>query len=466
MFIKTKGMRIEQIYTNCLAHAAYFIESNGMAAVIDPLRDTDVYINKAKENKAVIKYIFETHFHADFVSGHIDLANKTGASIVFGPKAEPNYGALIAKDGQVFTLGDIKIKVIHTPGHTIESTCYLIYDEQGKEHSIFTGDTLFVGDVGRPDLMSGNLSKEELAAFLYNSLNEKIKILPDHIIVYPGHGAGSACGKNIGKETSSTIGEQKKNNYALRASDKEEFIKVVTADLPVPPPYFFRDAAINKYGYQPFDKVVENNLKALSIGDFKKEIKKGAIVLDTREALTFSNGFIIGAINIALNGDFAVWVGTLIEFNTPIILVTTEGQEKETITRLARIGFENIKGYLKGGMEVWIAGKQFLDTIPNYTTDKCSSLLKTGKYVLLDVRKKSEVEQEKIKGSVHVALNELKNKIPLFDKNEKWLVYCAGGYRSMIAASLMKASGISDVSNVQGGINKAKQIIPELIENG
>lgn len=459
-------MIIEQIYTNCLAHAAYYIESNGIVAIIDPLRDTDAYINKAKENKAIIKYIFETHFHADFVSGHIDLANKTGASIVFGPKAEPNYNALIARNGQIFTLGDIKIKVIHTPGHTVESSCYLVYDEQGKEHSIFTGDTLFIGDVGRPDLMSGNLSKEELAALLYDSLNKKIKTLSNHVIVYPGHGAGSACGKNIGKETVSTIGEQKKSNYALRAGDKKEFVKVVTAYLPVPPPYFFKDAAININGYQPFDEIIAKNLKALSIENFKKEVKNGAIILDTRNALSFGNSFIKGAINIALNGDFAVWVGTLIKFNAPVVLVSPRGQEKEAITRLARIGFENVKGYLKGGMDSWITDKGSIDTIPSYDADQCSSLLKTGKYVLLDVRKKSEVEQGKIKGSIHVELNELKSKIPLFDKNEKWLVYCAGGYRSMIAASLMKAHGISNVSNVQGGINKAKQIIPELIENG
>lgn len=459
-------MIIEQIYTNCLAHAAYYIESNGMVAIIDPLRDVDVYIQKAKTNGATIKYIFETHFHADFVSGHIDLANKTGASIVFGPKAEPNYNAFIAEDGGVFILGDIRIKAIHTPGHTIESTCYLIYDEQGNEHSIFTGDTLFVGDVGRPDLMSGNLNKEELAALLYDSLNEKIKTLPDNVIVYPGHGAGSACGKNIGKETSSSISEQKKYNYALRASNKDEFIKVVTADLPTPPPYFFKDAAINKNGYQPFDKVIKNNLKPLSIKNFIEEIKNGAHVLDTRDALTFGSAYINGAINIALNGDFAVWVGTLIEFNSPIVIVTAEGQEKETITRLARIGFENVKGYLNGGMLAWIVDKQWTDSIPFCDAVESISLLKTGKYVLLDVRKKTEFEQEKIKNSVHISLNELRSKLPLLDKNEKWLVYCAGGYRSMIAASLMKAYGISNVSNIHGGINLVKKATPENIEIG
>lgn len=459
-------MIIEQIYTNCLAHAAYYIESNGMVAIIDPLRDIDVYIQKAKTNGGTIKYIFETHFHADFVSGHIDLANKTGASIIFGPKAEPNYNAFIAKDGKVFILGDIRIKAIHTPGHTIESTCYLIYDEQGKEHSIFTGDTLFVGDVGRPDLMSGNLKKEELAALLYDSLNEKIKTLPGNVIVYPGHGAGSACGKNIGKETSSSIGEQRKHNYALRASNKDEFIKVVTADLPSPPPYFFKDAAINKNGYQSFDKVIKNNLKPLSIKNFIGEIKNGALILDTRDAITFGKCFINGAINIALNGDFAVWVGTLIEFNTPIVLVTSEGQEKEAITRLARIGFENIKGYLKDGLVSWKIDKQWTNSIPFCDTIKSLSLMKTGKYVLLDVRKKSEVEHEKIKNSVHISLNELKSKLPLLDKNEKWLVYCAGGYRSMIAASLMKAYGISNVSNIDGGIKLVKKSAPEIIEIG
>lgn len=458
-------MIIEQLYTNCLAQAAYYIESNGMVAVIDPLRDTDVYLNKAQENKAIIKYIFETHFHADFISGHLDLAEKTGARIVFGPQAAPNYNALIAKDEQVFELGDIKLKVIHTPGHTLESACYLLYDEQGKEHSLFTGDTLFVGDVGRPDLMSGNLSKEELAALLYESL-KKIKTLPDHVIIYPGHGAGSACGKNIGKETFSTIGDQKKFNYALQISGKEEFIKAVIADLPIPPPYFFKDATINKYGYQALDEIIEHNLNALSADEFKQEIQKGATILDTRDPSLFGSDFIKGAINIGLKGDFASWVGTLIEFNTPLVLIVEEGKEKEAIIRLARIGFENVKGYLNGGMGTWIVNKQPIDAIPTYADNEYYPLLKSGEYVLIDVRKKSEVKCEKIKGSVHMPLNELKSRLPTLDKMEKWLVYCAGGYRSMIAASLMKAYGISNVSNIQGGINKVKQTIPQLIEAG
>lgn len=459
-------MYIQQIYTNCLAHAAYYVESGNEAIIIDPLREPEPYIQMARERNVSIKYIFETHFHADFVSGHLDLAKKTGADIVFGPNAKPNYQAIITRDKDLFSVGKIKIKVLHTPGHTLESVCYLLYDENGKEHCIFTGDTLFVGDVGRPDLMSGNLSKEELAGMLYDSLNEKIKNLPDEVIVYPGHGAGSACGKNIGKETSSTIGAQKKNNYALQASSKEEFIKAVTSDLPAPPPYFFKDAAINKNGYSSFDEVLKHTLKPLTVEQFKREIENDAIILDTREPSLFGSTFIKGSINIGLTGDFAVWVGTLIEFNKPLILVTAEGKEKETITRLARIGFENVKGYLTGGMGRWIVNKEPFDVIPTYTANEYKPLLKTGEYVLLDVRRKFEFEKEKIKSSVHISLNELKNKLPQLDKNKKWLAYCAGGYRSMIAASLMKANGFSNVSNIQGGINMAKQALPEFIESG
>ena len=457
-------MFIQQIYTNCLAHAAYYIESGKEAAVIDPLRDPEPYLKLARERGATIKYVLETHFHADFVSGHIDLANKTGASIVYGPGANPAYKAYIGADGEKLHIGKLQLQVLHTPGHTIESTCYLLYDEAGKMHSIFTGDTLFVGDVGRPDLLSGNLSKEELASMMFDSLQNKIKVLPDNVIVYPGHGAGSACGKNIGKQSFSTIGEQKAANYALLTNDRETFINAVTSDLPVIPGYFFKDAVINKTGCTSFDEVLRKNMHALPIDEFKSIRKQGSLVLDTRDPMDFAAGYIKGSLNIGLNGDFAVWVGTLVDADTPILLVTLPGKEKEAIERLARIGYENVNGYLQGGISNWFASKNHYDNILTFNGEECGHLLDTEEYDLLDVRNRLEVAKHRMVGSVHIPLNMLKNKYTTLDKNKKWLIYCAGGYRSMIAASFLKAQGFDFVASIEGGIKEVIQHAPQLVE--
>ncbi len=457
-------MFVQQIYTNCLAHAAYYIESGNEAAVIDPLRDPEPYLKLAAERGAHIKYVFETHFHADFVSGHIDLANKTGASIVFGPGATPAYKAYIAEDNETLQLGKAQIKILHTPGHTIESTCFLLIDEQGKENAVFTGDTLFVGDVGRPDLLSGNLPKEALAAMLYDSLEHKIKTLHDDVIVYPGHGAGSACGKNIGSQSFSSIGEQKATNYALLTNDKDSFIRAVTSDLPVIPGYFFKDAVINKTGYNSFDQVMKKSLHALAADKFVAAQAKGALVLDTRAPMEFTKAFIKGSLNIGLNGDFAVWVGTLVDADASLLLVTDKGKEKEAIERLARIGFEKVEGYLEGGMDAWKAHHYRTDHIMTFNGEECTPLLETEDYNLLDVRNRLEVAKHRMTGSVHIPLNILKNKAETIDKNKKWLVYCAGGYRSMIAASWLKAHGYEQVASIEGGIKEIMQQAPELIE--
>ena len=459
-------MFIQQIYTNCLAHAAYYIESGNEAAVIDPLRDPAPYIKLAKERGASIKYVLETHFHADFVSGHIDLANKTGASIVFGPNATPAYKAYIADDGEMLHIGHIKLQVVHTPGHTVESTCYLLYTEEGVKNAIFTGDTLFVGDVGRPDLLSGNLPKEALAEMLYHSLEDKIKTLPDDVIVYPGHGAGSACGKNIGKDSYSIIGIQKATNYALKSVSKEAFITAVTSDLPSIAGYFFKDAVINRTGYKSFDEVLETNLKPLQASQFLELQKQGALVLDTRDPMTFAAGFIKGAVNIGLKGEFAVWVGTLIDADTPILLVTDTGKEMEAIERLARIGFENVKGYLDGGMKTWFIGKRDYETIMTLDGSKCEELIANGDYSLLDVRNRLEVAKNRMTGSMHIPLNILNKQFNTLDKNTKWLVYCAGGYRSMIAASYLRANDFHFVASIEGGIKDVMTLAPHLVEEG
>ncbi len=457
-------MYIQQIYTNCLAHAAYYIESGNEAAVIDPLRDPEPYLALAAERGAHIKYVMETHFHADFVSGHIDLANKTGASIVYGPGATPAYQIYLGEDGERLKLGKTHIEIVHTPGHTIESTCFLLYDENDKKYAIFTGDTLFVGDVGRPDLMSGNLSKEVLAAMLFDSLKNKIKTLGDDVIVYPGHGAGSACGKNIGTQSFTTIGEQKASNYALLTEDKDAFIHAVTTDLPVVPAYFFKDASVNRTGYNPYEEVMNKNLQALSIAEFTAAHKQGSLILDTRTAMDFAAGYISGAVNIGLTGDFAVWVGTLIDVDTRILLVTEPGKEKEAVERLARIGYEQVDGYLQGGMHSWFAGQQPYDQVMTFDGSECSELLQTENYNLLDVRNRLEVAKHRMTGSVHIPLNVLKTKLDTLEKSKKWLVYCAGGYRSMIAASLMKANGFKFVASVEGGIKEIIQHSPQLVE--
>lgn len=459
-------MYIKQLYTNCLAHAAYYIESGKESAIVDPLRNPEPYIALARERGTTIKYVFETHFHADFVSGHIDLANKTGAVIVFGPDAVPEYKAYIAKDGEQLKLGDIHIQVLHTPGHTIESTCYLVRDYAGKPHSIFTGDTLFIGDVGRPDLLSGNLTKEELAAIMFDSLNEKIKTLPDDIVVFPGHGAGSACGKNISSESQSTIGHEKTFNYALKLNDKDTFIKAVTTDQPVIPGYFFSDAAINKTGYLGFDEVLQKNTQGLAVDQFVEFQAEGATVLDARDPLNFAAGFVPGAINIGLNGDFAVWVGTFIKPDAQILLVTDPGKEKEAIERLARIGYDRVLGYLQGGMHAWFTDHKAYETIRSLETQDIEGVLETGEYNLLDVRNRREIAKDRIIGSLHVPLNELVTKYGMLAENSKWLIYCAGGYRSMIAASFLKSKGYHFVVSVEGGINQVRARRLELIEVG
>lgn len=457
-------MFIQQIYTNCLAHAAYYIESGKEAAVIDPLRDPAPYQKLAAERGATIKYVLETHFHADFVSGHIDLANKTGANIVFGPNAVPGYKAYIGADGEMLPLGDCKLEIIHTPGHTIESTCFLLHDAQGRKHAVFTGDTLFVGDVGRPDLLSGNLPKEELAAMLYDSLQNKIKTLPDDVIMYPGHGAGSACGKNIGSSSFSTIGEEKASNYALLAADKHSFIEAVTSDLPVIPGYFFKDATINRSGAVSYDDVLINSLKAMSPQKMLEQQKAGALILDTRDPMDFASGYIKGAINIGLNGDFAVWAGSLMDPDTTLLLVCDEGREQEAIERLARIGYEGVLGYLDGGMNRWFAAKMDYDTILTFSAQVCETLLNSEKYELLDVRNRREVAKNRLAGSVHVPLNMLKEEYRHLHADKKWLIYCAGGYRSMVAASFLKSKGYHFVASVEGGIKEVMQHAPMLVE--
>ncbi len=459
-------MHIQQIYTNCLAQAAYYIESAGEAAIVDPLRNPEPYIALAKERGAVIKYVLETHFHADFVSGHIDLANKTGAVIVFGPDANPAYKAFIAKDGELLALGNMHIEILHTPGHTIESTCYLLRDKTGKAESIFTGDTLFIGDVGRPDLLSGNLSKEELAAIMFDSLKNKIKPLADDIVVFPGHGAGSACGKNISTDSQSTIGKEKLFNYALKLTEKDDFIKAITTDQPVIPGYFFSDATINKTGCANFDEVLEKGMKGLTVDGFKELQLNGAVVVDTRSATNFAGGFIPGALNIGLTGDFAVWVGTFVKPGAALLLVTEPGKEHEAVERLARIGYDNVLGHLEGGMAAWFAAKQECGNIPIVDSIDLQDAFAGGAYELLDVRNRREVAKDRIAGSVHIPLNQLADAYTALDIKGNWLIYCAGGYRSMIAASFLAAKGYHFVASVDGGINKIKVNRPELVELG
>jgi hydroxyacylglutathione hydrolase len=455
---KTSHMYIEQLYTNCLAEAAYYIESEGEAAIIDPLRETEPYIELAKRRNASIKYVFETHFHADFVSGHIDLSREVNAPIVYGPGAEPNYKVYKAKDGEVFKLGKVKIKVLHTPGHTPESTCYLLIDENGKEHAVFTGDTLFVGDVGRPDLLDGVMTQEQLASMLYDSLTKKIKTLPDDVIVYPAHGPGSACGKNIGKETYSTIGHQKKFNYALKEMNKEEFIEKVTEGILPPPQYFFEDARINKEGYDPIEKVIKQNKKPLSTSEFKQEIQKGAVVLDTRKADDFEKGFVPGSINIGLNGQFAVWVGTLIDITKPVVLVTEPGKEHETILRLARVGYENINGFLDGGIDAW---KEKLETVKSINADDLKNQI--GNIDILDVRKPGEWSVSHLKRAQFFPLADFPGNLSGLDKNKKYIVHCGGGYRSMTAISMMKNLGFKDLVNVYGGFGAMEKAGLEIV---
>jgi len=449
-------MKVEQIYTGCLAHAAYYIESNGEAAIFDPLREVEPYLERAAKDNASIKYVFETHFHADFVSGHLDLKKKTGAEIVFGPGAAPAYEATTAEDGQVFKLGDYKIKVIHTPGHTMESTTYLLIDENDDEHGIITGDTLFIGDVGRPDLAQhvvSDLTEEKLAGHLYESLRNKIMPLSDDLIVYPNHGSGSACGKMMSKETTDTLGNQKKTNYALRADmTREEFIKELLTGLTAPPGYFPQNVLMNIRGYDSLDTVRERAFKPLVAEEFELVANEmAALVLDTRDAEEFVKGFIPNSINIGLNGNFAQWVGEMIpDVQQQILLVTEEGKQEEAVTRLARVGYDQVVGYLEGGFKTWsLANKPF------NTVDRVDSSDLATKYeehpIIIDVRKKSEYDSEHIVGAKNIPLNQINKHLAEFPKDQKFYVHCAGGYRSMIAASILKQRGWDNFADVRGG---------------
>ncbi|MFM2376113.1 MAG: hypothetical protein RLZZ165_1210, partial [Bacteroidota bacterium] len=445
-------MYIEQLYTSCLAEAAYYIESEGESAIIDPLRETAPYLEMAAARGSNIKYIFETHFHADFVSGHLDLAQQTSATIVYGPHANPKFDAWIATDGQRFQIGKLTLEVLHTPGHTMESSCFLLYDESGRPHALFSGDTLFVGAVGRPDLaVKGEqpTTAEELASMMYDSLRNKIMPLADEVIVYPAHGPGSACGKGIGKETWSTLGIQKATNYALQPMSREEFIAKATEDLPPPPAYFFEDARINQIGYDSFSQVMSRNSSPLSADEVAAAVAEGAIVLDTRSADAFEKGFIPGALNIGLNGGFAVWVGTLLSMHPPIILVADEDRVSESIMRLARVGYENVSGYLEGGVAAWTASGRTLDQVKSINAEEVSALM--GDAVFIDVRKPSEYAAGHISGARHMELDGLASKIATLHQNQKYVVNCQGGYRSMVAASILKAHGIHQVINVTGG---------------
>lgn len=454
-------MKIEQIYTGCLAQGAYYIESEGEVAIIDPLRETQQYIDKAKAENAKIKYVFETHFHADFVSGHIDLANKSGATIVFGPGAKTDYDIHEAKDGEIFELGNIKIKVLHTPGHTLESTTYLLIDENGKDHAIFSGDTLFLGDVGRPDLaIKSDLTKEDLAAKLFDSLRNKIMILADDVIVYPAHGAGSACGKNLSKETVGILGEQKQTNYALRADmTKEEFVKEVLDGIAPPPQYFAKNAMMNKMGYNSFESVLEKGSVPLSPEDFEALANhESALVLDVRHQNDFVKAHIPHSIFIGLDGQFAPWVGALItNIKQPILLVVPEGREQEAVTRLSRVGYDNTLGYLKGGIEVWKQEGKDIETLESIPAQEFETKVKSGNINILDVRKDGEYISSHIEGAQHFALDFINEQMNDIDKNSTYHIHCAGGYRSVIAASILKARGYNNLVDVAGGFAAIKE---------
>ncbi len=453
-------MYIEQIYTGCLSEASYFIESNGEAAVVDPIRDTESYLKMAQGRNATIKYIFETHFHADFISGHLDLSKQTGATIVYGPKTKTNFPFHLAKDGEEFKIGEITIETIHTPGHTLESTCYLLKDETGKPNCIFTGDTLFVGDVGRPDLSSGNLSKEELASIMYDSIHDKLMELPDDLIVYPAHGPGSSCGKNIGPETQTTIGAQKISNYAMLPQTREEFINAVTSDLADPPPYFPINAKINKEGYGNLDAIKSKGLQALSIKEFKNKVSNDAIILDTRNSEEFTNGFIPDSIFIGLDGRFAEWAGSLLSFKKPIVLVTEKGKEEETLVRLARVGFENVEGYLKGGFNAWKKGGENIDIIINIEADELAMDIPfDDNLTVLDVRRFNEFADGHVKDAINIPLAEMADvaQIAQLEETQNIYIHCRSGYRSVIAASLLKQQGYHNLRNVLGGWNKIKE---------
>lgn len=449
-------MKIEQIYTGCLAQGAYYIVSENEAVIIDPLREIKPYLARAEKDGVTIKYVLETHFHADFVSGHVDLAKASGATIVYGPTAAPNFDAHIATDGEVLSVGKIKIKVLHTPGHTMESTCYLLMDENGKDHSIFSGDTLFIGDVGRPDLAqkAASMTQEELAAILYHSLRNQVMTLADDVIVYPAHGAGSACGKNMSKETVSTIGEQKQNNYALRANMTEaEFVKEVTDGLTSPPAYFPLNVAMNKNGYDNIDVVMERGLKKLSPTEFEVAANEtDAVMLDTRSADTFRKGFVPNSVNIGLDGQFAPWVGALIpDVKQQILLIAELGKEEETIMRLARVGYDFVIGYLDGSFDSWKSAGKEVDTIERITADEFASRVDVAKDIVVDVRREGEYEAEHVENANNIPLDFINDNISSFPKEDHFFIHCAGGYRSMIASSILKARGWDNFTEVEGG---------------
>ncbi|HPI79785.1 MAG TPA: MBL fold metallo-hydrolase [Cyclobacteriaceae bacterium] len=450
-------MRVEQIYTGCLAQGAYYIESEGEVAIIDPLRETAPYIDRAKKDKATIKYILETHFHADFVSGHVDLARKTGAKIVYGPTAMPKFDCHIATDGEELKVGKVAIKVLHTPGHTTESTTYLLKDESGKDHAIFSGDTLFLGDVGRPDLAqkAADMTQEQLAGMLFDSLRNKIMPLGDDVTVYPAHGAGSACGKNMMKETVDTLGNQKKMNYALRADmSKEEFVKEVTDGLLPPPAYFPENVRLNKEGYESIDKVMSKGLKALSPEEFEMAANAtGALILDTRAAQVFAKGFIPNSINIGIDGSFAPWVGALVPgVGHPLLIVAAEGREEEVVARLARVGYDNSIGFLKGGIQAWAGAGKEMDTITTISAEEYARRIKDEKPKVIDVRKPTEFSTEHVEGALNLPLDFINERLAEFPKEGKFYMHCASGYRSMVAASILKSRGWQNFIEVSGGI--------------
>ncbi len=455
-------MKIEQIYTGCLAQGAYYIESNGEVAIIDPLREIKHYIETANEDQAKIKYIFETHFHADFVSGHVTLAKETGADIIFGPQANPSFKAIIAKDGQEFKLGDITITALHTPGHTIESTTYLLKDATGKDHAIFSGDTLFLGDVGRPDLAqkAAHMTQEELAETLFDSLRTKIMPLADDVIVYPAHGAGSACGKNMMKETVDTLGNQKKMNYALRADmTKEEFVKEVTEGLLPPPLYFPLNVKMNKEGYEDIDEVLERGINPLSPQDFETLANEtGAVVLDVRHQNEYVKGHIPRSIFIGIGGDFAPWVGALIaDVQQPILLVAPEGRIEETITRLSRVGFDNTIGYLEGGFDAWKKASKDYDSITSIAALEFKDILNAQDVPVFDVRKESEFVAEHLDKANNTPLSFINDYLTEFPENKTFYIHCAGGYRSVIAASILKSRGIHNLIDIAGGFKDIRE---------
>ena len=450
-------MKLEQIYTGCIAHAAYYLESNGEAAIFDPLREVNPYLERAAADHAKIKYVFETHFHADFVSGHLDLQHKAGAEIVFGPTAKPGYTATVAADNQIFEVGACKVKVIHTPGHTMESTTYMVIDEEGKEHGIITGDTLFIGDVGRPDLAQhviADLTQDKLAGHLYDSLRNKIMPLSDDLIVYPNHGAGSACGKKMSKETTDTLGNQKKVNYALDPSlSKEEFIKVLLDGLTTPPGYFPQNVLLNIKGYESLDTVLDRAKTPLNAIEFEVAANEThALILDTRDGNAFAKSFIPNSINIGIDGNFAQWVGEMIpDVTQEILLIAEPARLEESLIRLSRVGYDNVIGYLKDGYQTWLDSGKETDSMERITAQEFESLYKKGDTILFDIRKKSEYDAEHVVGAINVPLNQINQHLAQFPKDNKFAIYCAGGYRSMVAGSILKQRGWNNFVDVIGG---------------